>query len=92
MRQQLLAHQLEKAKVLGAERVRLAHVLSPSNLAYQQSLHRPTQRALGDSVKEVWGKLLRTPDRFVALDDAMFCDPDITSEEYVGRYGSSDHR
>lgn len=87
MRQQLLAHELEKDRAHGADRVRVVHVSPLANRAYQQSLHRPTQRALGDSVSEVWGKLQRRPDRFVALDSSLFLDPEITSDEYNRRYG-----
>lgn len=86
MRQQLLAHRLEVDRVLGADTVRVLHVLSPENTAYQESLVRPEHRAAGDSVDEVWGNLLRTPNRFVHLDPAVFLDPLVTSAEYVDRY------
>lgn len=88
MRQQLLAHQLEHDRAHGAARVRVVHVHPTANLAYQQSLQRPTQRALGDTVGEVWAKLLRHPDRYVEMDSAVFLDPEITSVEYVARYGA----
>lgn len=87
MRQQLLAHELEKARAHGADRVRVVHVLPKRNVAYQQSL-RPAHRALGDTVSEVWQQLLRRPDRFVPLDSALFDDPKITSAEYASRYGN----
>lgn len=87
MRQQLLAHELEKSRAHGADRVRVVHVHPKANLAYQQSLHRETQRALGSTVSEVWAKLLRSTDRFVAVDNALFLDPAITSDEYLARYG-----
>jgi hypothetical protein len=35
----------------------------------------------------VWSRLLRLPDRFVQLDSAIFLDPQITSVDYVDRYG-----
>lgn len=85
VRQQLLAHALEEGGV--AERVRVVHVLSPDNLAYQRSLPRPEHRALGQSVSEVWEQqLLRRTDRYTAMDPAVFLDPDLTSREYVLRY------
>jgi len=87
VRQQLLAHELEKDRALGADRVRVVHVLPKANIAYQQSLHRESQRALGSTVSEVWAKLLRSSDRFVAVDNSLFLDPAITSDEYVARYG-----
>jgi hypothetical protein len=87
MRQQLIAHELERQHVLGADRVRVVHVLAPGNLAYQESLTRPSQRAVGSTVDEVWSKLLCQPDRFVHLDPKVFVDPRVTSAEYVARYG-----
>jgi hypothetical protein len=87
VRQQLLAHALEKEHTYGADRVRVVHVCPRGNVEYQQSIHRPTQRALGDSTSEVWGRLLRRHDRFVSMDSAVFLDPAITSEEYCSRYG-----
>ena len=86
VRQQLLAHELEKDQVLKAERVRVLQVSAAGNTAYQQAL-RPNHRAVGDSVSQVWAKLLRRSDRFVSVDSATFLDPDITSSEYTLRYG-----
>ena len=88
VRQQLLAHALEQSGAEGASRVRIVHVLSPSNQEYQRSLARPEHRVLGDSVSEVWRQLLRRPDRFVSVDSAIFLDPEITSREYVVRYAA----
>jgi hypothetical protein len=87
VRQQLLAHELEKARAHGAGRVRVLHVLPPDNEAYQASLVRPEHRALGATVSEVWQRLLTRPDRFVNVDPAVFLDPEATSAEYVSRYG-----
>ena len=86
VRQQLLAHALEQSGAEGASRVRLVHVSPPANTAYQASLARPEHRALGQSVSDVWGQLLRTPDRFTSLDSAVFLDPEITSRQYMLRY------
>lgn len=86
MRQQLLAHRLEKARAHGADVVRVLHVLSPDNAGYQDSLARPEHRAAGDSVDEVWTKLLRSRDRFVHVNPTVFLDPTISSNEYVDRY------
>ena len=46
MRQQLLAHELERDRAHGAYRVRVVHVLAPANIAYNQSLRRAAQQAL----------------------------------------------
>lgn len=86
MRQQLLAHRLEADRVLGAEVVRLLHVLDPANSGYQNSLVRPEHRAVGASVDEIWAKLLRASDRFMHVNPAVFLDPAVTSPEYVDRY------
>lgn len=89
VRQRLLAHALEQAGAEEASRVRLVHVLPPGNDAYQRSLARAEQRALGTSVSEIWQRLLRRPDRFLSVDSVIFLDPSITSGEYVARYGTS---
>ena len=60
MRQQLLAQRLEQDKAENASTVRVLHVLSPDNAAYQDSLVRPAHREVGNSVNEVWARLLRT--------------------------------
>jgi len=86
VRQQLLAHALERAGAEGADRVRVVHVLPLGNDAYQNSLHRPEHLALGNTVEQVWEQLLRRSDRFTPVDSALFLDPDITSREYVLRY------
>lgn len=89
VRQQLLAWRLEQTRADCASRVRVVHVLPADNVAYRQSLARSEHRALGGSVSEVWQQLLRYPDRFVPMDSAAFLDPDVTSTEYVRRYGYS---
>ena len=85
VRQQLLAYRLEEERVLGADRVRVVHVSPAGNEAYAGSL-LPAHHALGETVQEVWQRLLRRKDRFVALDSALFLDEAITSREYVLRY------
>lgn len=86
VRQQLLAHALETDRVLTADRVRIVHVLPAANTAYQRSL-TPAHQVLGNTVHDVWQRLLRQPDRFVALDSGRFAGPAITSAEYASRYG-----
>ncbi len=87
MRQQLLAHQLETTRAHGAERVRVIHVAPKANTAYQASVHRRTQLALGTTVDDIWHELLRRPDRFISIDSSRFLDEKITSLEYSRRYG-----
>lgn len=88
MRQQLLAYELEKSNAHDVDRVRVAHVMPAANRAYQDSLYGVHALQLGSTVKEVWQRLLRRPDRFVSVDSALFLDPEITSEHYAQRYGA----
>jgi hypothetical protein len=87
MRQQLLAHELERHHDEGADRVRVLHVLDPANTAYQRSVVRPEMKEFGDTVDEIWSFFLRTPSRFHHVDPQVFLDPAVTSAEYVARYG-----
>lgn len=89
MRQQLLAFELEKSGAHGADRVRVVHVSPRMNVAFQASV-QPAAKELGQTVGEAWQRLLRHHDRFVSFDSAVFCDPLITSAEYVERYGPTD--
>jgi hypothetical protein len=41
-------------------------------------------------VSEVWQRLLVRPDRFRSVDPAVFLDPEVTSAEYVSRYGQEE--
>lgn len=86
-RQRLLAHQLEQGHAHGADRVRLLHVLPRANAAYERSIRQPGLLKLGGTVSEAWARLLRSPDRFLSVDSDLFLDPNITSPEYVSRYG-----
>ena len=86
MRQQLLAWRLEQDSAEGAHVVRVLHVLPPDNLAYQASLVRPQHRALGNTVNQVWSRLLRRSDRFLHIDPRLLLDAAITSPAYVDRY------
>lgn len=87
MRQQLLAWGLERSGGAAADRVRVLHVLSPVNDAYQASIVRPEMKEFGSTVDEIWQFLLRSKSRFVHVDPDVFLDPAVTSAEYVARYG-----
>lgn len=89
MRQQLLADRLESDPATPYQAVRVVHVLSPFNLDYQASLHRPEHLAFGSTVSALWSQLLRRPDRFVPLDPEVFLSAEVTSTTYVERYGST---
>jgi hypothetical protein len=86
LRQQLLASELERHRVAGAEIVRVLHVLDPANVAYQTSIAEPAMKELGDTVDEIWSFLLKDSARFRHVDPAVFLNPAITSAEYAARY------
>lgn len=87
MRQQLLAHELQRQRVLDVDSVRVVHVCPRANDRYQQSLGMEPYTAVGATTSDVWAALLATPDRFVSVDNGVFLDPSVTSAEYVDRYG-----
>ena len=87
VRQQLLAWQIESDADVAADIVRVVHVLSPDNVAYQRSYVSPSLRSRGDDIDAVWSSPLVRRDRFLKFDPAVFLDPAVTSGEYVDRYG-----
>lgn len=64
----------------------MLHVLDERNDGYRESVPTPL-RELGATVPEVWSRLRRHTDRFVPVNPAVFLDPEVTSPEYVSRYG-----
>ncbi len=86
VRQQLLAHELEKAGAEGTQRVRVVHVSPAGNDAYQTSLARNRTGSSAATVTDVWQRLLRASDRFVSVDSSTFWNPEVTSREYLSRY------
>lgn len=65
MRQQFLAHQMEKAKELGANRVVLLHLSPAQNKAFKR-VTSPTLQSIVGSATEVWQQLVKKPDSFIA--------------------------
>jgi hypothetical protein len=63
MRQQLLAHEMERAKELGANIVSLLHIAPNHNQEFQR-VTSPKLSSIGESVIDVWKKLQRPPHRF----------------------------
>jgi hypothetical protein len=86
MRQQLLAHAMERSGELDADTVRVLHVAPATNTELQLSLTRDSHRAAGATLYAAWRAMLRRPDRFVPLDSARLAKAAVTSEEYVARY------
>jgi hypothetical protein len=89
VRQQMLAWLMEQDHEQDATRVRVVHVAPRANEEYYASLNRDSHRAAGGDVSKVWAKMLRRPDRFEAIDSAIFTDEarQLTSPAYRSRYG-----
>ena len=66
MRQQLLAHEMEKAHELGADVVRLMHISPDHNHDFRR-VTSPTLVKLGDTATGVWKRLVKNDDRFVPV-------------------------
>jgi len=72
MRQQLLAREMERAHELGADIVTNLHISPAHNFDFHR-VTSPTLKTLGNSVIEVWQKLVKPADKFVSIDtEALF--------------------
>jgi len=72
LRQQLLAHEMERGQELGAQVVSLLHIASAHNTDFQK-VTSPALRPLGQSVTEIWKRLVIRPDRFTSMStEEMF--------------------
>jgi hypothetical protein len=65
MRQQMLAHEMELARELGADFVSLLHIAPARNTDFRR-VTSSQLGYLGDSAIEIWKKLV-TPDRFTSV-------------------------
>ncbi|MBM3675200.1 MAG: hypothetical protein FJW88_09665 [Actinobacteria bacterium] len=95
LRQQMLAHEMELAGELDADRVRLVYAAPGANVALWSSFATPVLRdvvlpgrhAPFTHVLDLWRALLLEPDRFVWLDTARIVADDApTSTELKDRY------
>jgi len=95
LRLQLLAWQMELARELDAERVRLVYVAPSANAELWRSLNRASHRQIrpelglrgSHTVLELWRAMLRRPDRFAYVDSATLVDPSApSSEDFKLRY------
>lgn len=66
MRQQLLAHEMEKHHELGAERVTVVHMCPAKNTDFER-ITSANLAPLGDSATDVWKSLLTNPRRFIRV-------------------------
>ncbi|MCX6029181.1 MAG: hypothetical protein NT169_07740 [Chloroflexi bacterium] len=66
MRQQFLAHEMERARELGANLVGVLHIAPARNADFRR-VTSLALRGLGDSATGVWQRLVRTSDRFASV-------------------------
>ena len=66
MREEFLAHEMEKAHELGADVVSLLHIAPAHNRDFRR-VTSPALGCLGDSATAVWKRLVRTQDRFASV-------------------------
>jgi hypothetical protein len=65
-RQQSLAHKMECARELGADRVSLLHIAPAHNLDFRK-VTSPALNSMGDNAVDVWKTILAQPDRFTSV-------------------------
>jgi hypothetical protein len=75
VRQQFLAHEMERAHELDADTVSLLHI-APAHNHELRRVTSPTLRHLGESATEVWQRLVREPGRFTS----------VSTEHLFGRF------
>jgi hypothetical protein len=95
-RQQMLAHEMEKAHELHAAKVRVVYAAPGANAALWSSIPTNKLRTLvlpssGEpttDLRELWDALRLEEDRFMWFDTAALVAPDApTSAEFKDRYG-----
>jgi hypothetical protein len=79
MRQQFLAHEMEKAHELEADVVSLLHISPAHNLDFK-TITSPALKPLGSSATDVWSELVKTPGRFIS----------VNTEDLFGRFDVAD--
>jgi hypothetical protein len=66
MRQQFLAHEMEKAHELGADIVSVLHIAPAHNTDFRR-ITSPALAGLGESATGVWKKLVKAEGRFISV-------------------------
>lgn len=66
MRQQFLAHEMERVQELGADIVCVLHIAPDHNTDFR-SVTSPELAPLGETVTDVWKKLVQPSDRFISV-------------------------
>ncbi len=78
MRQQFLAHEMERTRELGADVVSVLHIAPAANRAFGR-VTSPRLTGLGETATGVWGNLLHAPDRFLS----------VSTEDLFGRLSAA---
>jgi len=66
MRQQFLAHEMERAQELGADIVCVLHITPDHNTDFRR-VTSPELAPFGETVTDVWKQLVRPSDRFISV-------------------------
>jgi hypothetical protein len=89
MRQQLLAHEMERAHELGADIVTLLHIAPEHNLAFRR-VTSPALVELGQSATDVWAALTRSSGRFLSTSQEQLFGR-LTAEQVPEMQGWLDY-
>lgn len=92
MRQQFLAHEMEKAHELGADIVTVLHIAPAKNTDFHK-ITSPELSKLGETVIDVWKRLVQKEDRFISVNtERLFCNlftnklPEMQAwSDYIGK-------
>jgi hypothetical protein len=74
MRQQFLAHEMEKAHELDADIVSVLHIAPARNLPFKR-VSSPLLQSLGVSSTEVWQRLVKPPLKFISVSTEELFGP-----------------
>lgn len=70
MRQQLLAHEMEKAHELDADIVTVLHIAPAHNYDFRR-VTSPKLETLGESATSIWAKLVKPEGRFISVSTEL---------------------
>ena len=78
-RQQSLAHKMECARELGADRVSLLHIAPAHNIDFRK-VTSPALESQGDTAVGVWKAMLTQPDRFTSVSTETLFRPALAED------------
>ena len=78
MRQQFLAHEMEKQHELGADIVSVLHIAPTKNTAFQK-VTSPDLREIGSTAIDVWKALVLDPTKFISINTEKLFGPAVSS-------------